>query len=236
MIVDLDAGNTRVKWRVRGSELQLGAASYDDLGALCSLLLSSSPQRLCLGAVIGEQKLALLLSAIGSAWSGVVERVQVEDQFAGVDLIYDDVTLLGVDRWLALLGARQLFPEAELVVVDCGSAVTLDLLGVQGNHLGGYIVPGVAMMRRSLFDNTGRVKVDGASRLALAPGRSTVEAVDHGVLRLLKALIVDILHEVEGRRLLITGGDGNVFARLMGCEEAYYPHLVLDGIAVAMPG
>ncbi|RRJ82184.1 type III pantothenate kinase [Aestuariirhabdus litorea] len=236
MILDLDAGNTRVKWRIRGSDALQGASTYGDLQELQALLTHYAPARVCLGAVVRDDKLDRLVQAVNAVWAGSLEQVSVIDHFAGIELAYEDVSLLGVDRWLAILAARNRFPEDNLVVVDCGSAATLDILTRDGVHVGGYIVPGFSMMRRVLFDNTDRVKVTEDTLAALAPGRSTLEAVNHGVLRMLKSLVLELVHEVEGRRLLITGGDGNVLAQLMGVEDRLYPHLVLDGIAVAMPG
>ncbi|MCL6417800.1 type III pantothenate kinase [Aestuariirhabdus sp. Z084] len=235
MILDVDAGNTRIKWAVRGDGSSHGSASYDELGAFHSWLRANLPQKVCLGAVVDAAKLSQLIAAIEDVWSGDLERVQVVDGVQGVSLAYDDISTLGVDRWLALLAGRMRYPDQEVLIVDCGSAVTLDLLSSDGRHLGGYIVPGINMMRNALFHNTDRVKVSGNPLGDVAPGQSTIEAVDHGVLRLIKSLIVDLEHEVEGRQLLITGGDGNVLARLMGCEEALAPHLVLEGIAIAVP-
>ncbi|MDP1069535.1 type III pantothenate kinase, partial [Klebsiella pneumoniae] len=66
---------------------------------------------------------------------------------------------MGVDRWLAMLAAWQRVGQS-CWVVDCGSAITLDLLDAEGRHQGGYILPGLRLMQQSLLGNTAEVRVD----------------------------------------------------------------------------
>ena len=104
---------------------------------------------------------------------------------------------LGVDRWLALLAAHRHAPTEPLMVLDCGSAITLDLLVVGGRHLGGYIVPGLALMRSSLLSETAGVAVEALSSVTSCPGRDTSTAVGHG-LPLMAAVGLDFLIELGG--------------------------------------
>ncbi len=107
---------------------------------------------------------------------------------AGVTIRYSDPSRLGVDRWLAMLAAHAASTKACLVV-DCGTALTIDKLTASGEHCGGYIIPGLALMRRSLEENT-RIRLNKEFEAGgVALGHSTDEAVYHGSLAAAVALI-----------------------------------------------
>src|SRR5690606_12310751 len=83
---------------------------------------------------------------------------------AGVVNGYERPEQLGADRWLAILAGFSRAKRAS-VIVDCGSAITLDLVSARGEHLGGYIAPGLTLMRRALLGNTEKIKIaDAAAR------------------------------------------------------------------------
>lgn len=243
MILDIDAGNTRFKWRIRsasfggslGESSLSGVSEYGEFGSLVDVFSYAVITRVCLATVVQAAKYKELIESIATVWSGRIEFVQVVDCLSGLKLAYNEVSLLGVDRWLAMLSARDKFPETDLLVVDSGSALTLDLVSSSGVHFGGYIVPGFNMSRNALFDHTDRVKVLGEIGSTISPGNSTQEAVDHGVLRMLSSFLADVMCEYKGMKLVITGGDGEMLAPFYAGRVDVVPELVLDGIAQALP-
>ncbi len=172
-------------------------------------------------------------------WNVSAEFASVKEECAGVKQAYHVKERLGVDRWLGLLAAHKQLGAC--LLLSCGSAVTVDLLLANGEHLGGYIVPGIAMMHNSLFHGTDAVKVDVSRDVEdLLPGRDTVEAVNKGVIVLVKSLVdhaAEVFEENSGDRpqILITGGDGEIMQRFLSPDSIYNPYLVLDGLAVALP-
>lgn len=139
---------------------------------------------------------------------------------------------LGVDRWLALLPLVRL---GDAVVIDAGTAFTLDVLG-GGAHQGGYILPGLRLQRDVLAQQTASVNFPNVGLGAVHLGLTTAECVSHGGLRALVALANDIGAEFskgsDRLRLYITGGDAPYFKSHLDAE--YRPLLVFEGMLIAL--
>jgi type III pantothenate kinase len=146
---------------------------------------------------------------------------------------------LGVDRWLALLAAWSERGSACLVV-DAGSAMTLDFVSGHGRHLGGYIVPGLNLMQRSLFTGTAGARIQPQSRDAdyrPEPGRDTDTAIRHGCLGMAADFVRASLAGIEGGAdLFITGGDADTLSPHIDTDSPVRirPTLVLDGLALVL--
>ena len=158
---------------------------------------------------------------------------------AGVRNAYAEPERLGVDRWLAMLAG---FAEVggAVCVLDCGSAITADLVDADGDHRGGYIVPGLAMMRASLLAETDRVRFGAAvTGTGGAPGHNTAEAVGGGTLLaaagFLAAARARFARDCPGATVLLTGGDAQTIAACVDFPLQLRPQLVLDGLCRALP-
>jgi type III pantothenate kinase len=250
MFLEIDVGNTRVKWRLRDKQRVMAAHSSPtavlvdlagvelifaqvDLSRVSAVYIASVVPR-CDDLLLGWCKASLQFTPI---FAEVVKRR------AGVLNGYGEVSQMGVERWLALLAAWRR-TEDVCLVVDAGSAVTVDLLLSGGVHRGGYIVPGLQLMNAALFQNTDRVKMsDVHFPVQFNAGTSTAEAVASGLPLMLLGLIERAYSEIEaievGRpRIIVTGGDGEYMSALLasggvGCVE-FVPELVLDGLALAI--
>lgn len=144
---------------------------------------------------------------------------------------------MGADRWCAMVGAWARFADA-CVVVDAGSAITVDWIAASGQHEGGYILPGRNLMLDALSEKTARVFFQREHELHhYSPGRSTSECVLHGVNWLMRTLALE-LGARAGAAVVITGGDGPFIRKALeeldmpGLKIALYPDLVMDGLAV----
>lgn len=244
MTLILDIGNTAMKWRLRsGNNARQGGSMHgrdwstvvqglrsncgDDVGAIwvASVAGEAADQRLerLLGDAFGRQPCFYYSAASES----------------GVSNAYEVPRRLGVDRWLAMIETWNRVGAS--IVVDCGSALTLDAVDAGGRHLGGYIVPGLEMLRESLAAGTAEVQVAEDSRAALAPGRSTAEGVRHGILRMTVAFIRDAVVELrkgvsDTCKVFVTGGDAQRVVPVLGLEAELAPDLVLDGLERVMSG
>jgi type III pantothenate kinase len=239
MMLEVDIGNTFLKWRYGGAGQgwvrgRLLTAQLDEGQFNC---WPEAVSRVRVACVAGPEVAALIARYCQARWSLVPEFAQVQVQAAGVRNSYADPSRMGVDRWVAMLAAYNEVAGA-VCVVDCGSAITIDFVAQDGAHRGGYIVPGLRLMASSLLANTAQVVTDQSiEQFDMTPGTHTSTAVFHGINFVFDAIVQRLLGQLESgypsTQLLITGGDGELFARLAGCGE-YRPDLVLDGLRWAL--
>lgn len=148
---------------------------------------------------------------------------------------------VGIDRLAGAAACRLVVPAGKAcVLVDCGTAATVDLISADGGFLGGAIVPGPALMARALAAGTSRLATAAApdgSRLPTMPGRSTAEAIALGIGLGIQGAIARL--EAEARAALgpgtvtvLTGG-GRAAVRAALPDAIEVPDLVLAGIALA---
>ncbi len=227
----LDAGNTSLKWAVvEGRHWHAtGRCDYADWTALAAQLRAGTD---CfIASVAGaarEQQIAARLEAAGIA----ANWLAAEAGFGEVKNAYQDPRQLGVDRWMALIAARQHTCDAVLVV-SVGTAMTVDALSAAGMFLGGVIVPGIRLMRQSLQQGTARID-DAAGDWQAFP-RATADAVQSGIVAALCGAIAQQharLAEVAGSapRCLLTGGDAETVLSHLRVPAEHVPALVLEGI------
>lgn len=240
MILEVDAGNSRIKWRtwLDGQINARGVTAKDRLGQwLDSMDADVQPEKIRI-ACVGDQTVVSAVMEKADLWGCPCLVASTSKSVAGVQCGYLDASALGVDRWLALVAAYKQLGKACLVV-DMGTAITLDIVNDQGVHQGGYIVPGLQMMKTSLFRGTHQVKVDGVGFDTLVPGRSTEEAVARGCLLMVKAMVMsaqeDTTISAPEAELLVTGGDGEKLMTHLSAEAIYAPDLVLDGLQYVVP-
>lgn len=238
----LDIGNSRLKWACDdGVELtHYGTLVRDEQ---LFLLLPTRwqdlprPQRIVASNVAGIAFAQELDAFVATFWSLKVEYAVVEQEWAGLTIAYPQPELFGVDRWLALIAARHLYSGA-VSVVDCGTAVTIDVVDQNGQHLGGVIVPGIDLMQRTLIscsDGVSRGVANKSVANGWVLGRDTQSGVERGALYAVAGVITHTLAkvkiEVDGPLTsIITGGDAIRVQSEIGREYHYSPSLVLHGL------
>ena len=243
MILLVDIGNTRIKW-ARLEARRMSAQRADTYAEwtheqLRRRLLEplDRPTRVLVSNVGGERIASLLASETEALWSTVPMFVRSTAEAVGVRNGYREPSLLGVDRWLAVIGAYHLERRA-VCVVSVGTAMTVDAVDASGQHLGGMIVPGPDLMMNALYRNTS----DIAAHAQQGGGGSdffadnTQAAVFQGVSCSLAATVERAVSELQARwgvapALLITGG---ATARVSGGVRVPFrlvPDLVLRGLA-----
>lgn len=245
MILELDAGNTAIKWRVvsAAGEIQIPAESVmqDRLEGILDRWAKLGIKRARISCVAGKKVSDELEGYLQQELGIEVGVAQTQKIFDGLEISYEDPRRLGVDRWLAMLAARRL-SDSSCCVIDCGSAITVDLVRGDGRHRGGYIVPGLALMRRSVLGETQQITM---SSDMLDPsvdwGVSTDQAVNFGICRMAVSLIESIANELNRSEtrcdIYLTGGDADTINAMLSPQitRVIVPGLVLDGLAIALP-
>lgn len=243
MILLLDIGNTCMKWAFLGADglEQAGAVvradkDFKDL-AKGSWSGWEPPERVLVCNVAGPTLKKSVTLWTKRHWKVSPEFIQSEAEACGVRNAYHEPRKLGSDRWAALIGARQLV-DGPACVIDCGTAITIDALAADGRHLGGLIIPGLALMAHALIERAPDIHVSSPanpSEVALF-ARDTDNAVSGGALyaavALLDRAIADVAAELgAGVAVIMTGGDGERIAQLLRYPARIEPELVLRGMA-----
>ncbi|MEJ2533544.1 MAG: type III pantothenate kinase [Halioglobus sp.] len=233
--LQLDVGNSSAKWRLlRGGEVVTrGTFIHGDAASAEKMLACPAPARIWVASVASPERESGLVSLLASRWQVEPWFARTERQTGGLQNSYTDPARMGVDRWLAMLGARARCGE-RLCVVDAGSALTIDLVAASGRHEGGYIIPGPALMERALLLDTGRVRFEEAADYALEPGTGTAEAVRHGIALAQAGAVALALQQAgpEHLQLYFCGGAGEVLRALLGGDGTLAPDLVFEGLQV----
>ncbi len=236
----VDIGNTRLKWRLHKLDAngqptttvqQRGSIATKELSTpALTKAMPANAKTLCFASVADKNINALLV-----AWAAKqqlnYQQVQTQQQWQDLTNAYADVTRMGVDRWLVMVAVRQL-NQAAICVIDCGSATTVDFIAANGQHEGGYIIPGQRLMVQSLISDTAQIDfLDQEAQLQNGGyGINTAGAVIQGSKNLHQAGINAIAEQAlrAGYKVYATGGDGKFLAQNQAIN--YIEELVLDGL------
>lgn len=241
----VDIGNTRIKWAFHDGRLGPVSALVhkgEDPESIAARLWGD-----------GEKPAALLIASVANAalasaisrwfwqrWALQATRLSATAECLGLKNAYAEPARLGVDRWLAMIAAFRRVGGA-VIVLDGGSAITLDAVTAAGAHLGGIIVPGPEMLWRSFYSSAAVVAMEDMAFEANPFGRSTGQAVGGGALLAARGgveLSIRRMKAVLGENtpVLVTGGG---VAKVLGERLEDWPagwiacpDLVLEGIAL----
>ncbi len=230
----IDAGNTRLKWQLgdRQKVLASGAGVLSSPDPLSGLPADARVRRISVSTVAAEARREALVAHLERRFGVPAVCHWSEAERGGLRNAYQDYQRMGADRWHAMYGAWQTHRKG-FAVIDAGSAVTVDYVDGAGQHLGGFILPGLQMMIRSLRTDAARILFDPEQVLETSPGTSTGECVNHGLAWLSAAMIERIREDVDTfglQDILVTGGDAERLQGL-GLNAMHAPDLVLRGLA-----
>lgn len=262
----LDIGNSRLKWALlrqdyrRGQRLatqgvvelgrmQRSAAAW---GRLLERVGTPDAIHVCnvAGAAVERQ----IRAAAARAGLSAPHFARSLKTAAGVRNGYREPWRLGVDRWVALIGARHEHPAKDLCLIGLGTAMTIDLLDAAGRHQGGSLAPGPRLMIESLLEHTAGIRRRAGGRAAarsfdLAFGAATRNgpvglfahdthaALLAGSRHACSALIEHALRAARSQlgrrpRLLLSGGAASAITPLLHGRYWRQDDLILRGLAV----
>ena len=236
IILAIDAGNTRIKWglhdgarfvatgAVRSAEAESLAAAWGAHPRAAGAIASN---------VAGPKVREALIEACARV-GAVVEVIRSQARQLGVRSSYRDPAQLGTDRWAALVAAHGAGP-ADQVVVNAGTALTVDALTADGEFLGGLIVPGPALMRRSLDRGTAELRLTEGAFEAFP--RSTPDAITSGAIQACAGAVVQMAGAMAARgggapKIVLSGGAASEIAPHLPFAAAIRENLVLDGLVL----
>ena len=234
--LQLDVGNSGAKWRLveHGRVIARGKYVAQDRASTEALLdCGAAPQNIWIASVATREAEAALSALLTERWGVTPWIARTQAQTCGLRNSYSEPERMGVDRWLVMLAARQRYP-GRVCVVDAGSALTIDVVSVSGEHEGGYIIPGPALMERALLLDTDRVRFDEDVGYQLSPGVSTAEAVRHGIALAGAGAVCLALDRMQDEPpgLLYCGGGGKPLMQLVDRGGEFVPDLVFEGLEV----
>ncbi len=233
--LQMDVGNSSAKWRLchDGEVLQRGRyVATDEESARALLTLDPAPRAIWISSVASPKAEQPMAAVLRDCYGVEPWFARTTAEAGGLRNSYREPQRMGVDRWLAMLAGRQR-AGGRVCVVDAGSALTIDLVDADGAHEGGYIIPGPALMERALLLDTDRVRFDEDVGYALDPGRSTAEAVRHGIACAQVGALLSVLqrHCAEDTpALYFCGGGGEALMELANCGGELVPDLVFEGL------
>lgn len=151
---------------------------------------------------------------------------------AGVHNGYREPSQLGCDRFAALIGARHYYPDHDLLVVNAGTATTVDALTADGRFIGGMILPGLGTMARSLAVNTAQLPAVGEVLLERALADNTRQAIISGCIHAQAGAIERAFAQHPGHSplCLMSGGAASFIAPHLQVPHVLVPNLVLAGL------
>lgn len=232
MNLTIDIGNTRSK---------LGL--FDDHQLVEKTIWSDYNLEEIISYATNHKVKNVILSTVGipiePSW-----KAKLENQFFYLQLdhqtplpiknAYGTPETLGKDRLAAVVGAQQLYPQENCLVIDAGTCITYDVLSAEGIYLGGNISPGLAMRFKAMHVFTARLPLVGTGEIKDPIGQSTETAMRNGgqlgtVLEV-EGFIRLFSDQMGKLHVIFTGGDADFFAKVLKSEIFVNPDLVLRGL------
>ncbi len=236
----LDVGNSRLKWAwLDDGRLQSpGAVSHERRAAAADAVAAEgTPGEILVASVAGPAFDAALSGELVRRWPVPLRFARTEARGGGVINGYREPAQMGVDRWLAMVAAWNRH-RAAVWVADAGTALTIDLVHADGQHAGGLILPGRALMLQSLLADTGRIAASAELGVAAGTGETGLGRDTEGCIRAAaRRAAADLMRGCLGQWpaiLIVTGGDAAALLADLPPGAEHRPLLVLEGLALRL--
>lgn len=237
----VDIGNSRVKWATLDDNGLAESQGFErsKTGIKASLNKAwkdlTDIEAVYVANVAGDKLGQQLSEWVEKNWQISPVFVTTEQKRFGVTNAYEEPEKLGIDRWLSLIAARQHARQAQCVI-DCGTAMTIDIVTRTGQHQGGMILPGLSLMRSSLAANTDALTEDADEKEFKTLATNTYSAIQAGTLYSVTATLERIISDLRQNfnnqvRFIISGGDAEQLLPLLPDDVNHYPDIVLRGLA-----
>ncbi len=240
----VDIGNTNIKWAQfvteLGSHKSIGYKNQDIQKLLNQQWGKLEKPAVVYVANVGSSDIGVELSRwVGEKWSCPLHFIKSTASAAGVTNGYDFPEQLGVDRWLAVIAAYNIF-KTDVCVFDCGTAITLDLVNAKGLYQGGLIFPGISLLQTSLVVNAAGCIATQSGNLNFNNHIVATNTNDGILLGSINAALSIIQYQrirlTEEFHLnptfVITGGDAPLLLLSLPSAYHYLPDLVLQGLSL----
>ena len=244
----IDFGNSRCKWAslstCSGNQDTLETNAYVYKSEDSSHRVQEVAEQICFDSIQEIHAVSVLSDVFNKAFCTHVEKnLSIATKFHisqvnshGVTLAYANPLSYGADRYAALIAAYHKLSAAK-IVIDCGTATTVDSIDASGKHLGGLIIPGVALMCTSLVNKASGITMPNHADSTQLFNDNTADAVYSGSRLVLKHGMRGIIQEIVGSYInqratvYVTGGDSHMLW-LDDIEYVDCPNLVLEGLRI----
>lgn len=238
----IDLGNTRLKWHLVENgkvsrNVQVDAMTHHkDFESTISHCIHSikSAEEVWVSNVAGVEAEKLIRHYCQSYLGVQASFAQVKRDYCDIKVAYENLPELGVDRWLAVQGARELIKQGDIVVVNCGTAITVDWLDQDNLFQGGAILPGFDLSLAALNQAAGIDNHVWSTHQERVVGVTTEQCISIGVMSAcvggVERLIDSIRQQCPDIAMLITGGAALTFMGASKYEYEYDANLVIRGL------
>jgi type III pantothenate kinase len=238
----LDLGNSRLKWGLHGNRgwMGFGATLNTEIGTLALRDWQNLPRPTrVVGVNVAGEPARVRLEAQVARWRLVPQWLTPTAEGAGVINGYKNPAQLGADRWASLVAARKRATSGELlpapaVVINAGTAVTIDALDETGRFLGGLIVPGVRVMLRSLAENTAALKVPPGTFSEYPDNTpdALYSGAVHAIVGAIELMRMRLEHDGRVATVYLAGGAAPELAPHLTGPVEVVDNLVLEGVLI----
>ena len=208
----IDIGNTNTKWKLRNEYFEVSTDKFS---------LENFP--------INAEIWISNVTPFFFSNNANIQVVISQHKYKSLTNSYKESNILGSDRWLAMIAAYELCSGNNFVIIDIGTAVTIDVVNKSGHHEGGLIFPGLKKIRNTFefsvqneFHDLGMLADSTEKAWTIGTLNLIVNAINHKI-RELKAKFPDAL-------IFLTGGGYIEIQEFLEFEHSYHEHLVLDGL------
>lgn len=225
MILTIDAGNTRTKWALFDDADNIvwqGVCANQEIASAELLPTNTVCKRAIVANVAGENHAQLLHTLLKKHAVEQVNWAKATPRACGVVNGYERPETLGMDRWAALVAAWYM-EQNICVVVNAGTAITIDALGKQlennqeiGVFKGGLIVPGLLAMQQALSAATAQLPMPGGNKNVVLQrdifAKNTADAMHAGAIHAISGAITLMSHQLNSiyksrPRVILSGGN-----------------------------
>lgn len=232
MNLTIDIGNTRAKVGLFEADRMVHHEVWEAWGIekLLGWLTNQKVKNIILSTVAGE-----VPSSVQAYLRDHYNYLELRETTPlPIENLYKTPATLGKDRLAAIVGAFQLYPWKNCLVIDAGTCITYDLLDENGRYLGGNISPGIRMRLRAMNAFTAGLPLAPVVETGTWMGDTTVSALQNGaqwgVLLEMEGYIAHFKSLYNGIKVILTGGDAEFFAKKLKSEIFVNHHLVLLGL------
>jgi len=238
MIILIDIGNTRTKYSI------VNEARNSAVQAISNTLISDEflnehfvNAAKIIVASVSHNELTDIINAWCQTHKVAYQRIISEKRKCKVSNAYQQPSQLGVDRWLAMVGAADRFPNENILIIDAGTATTVDLLAANGQHQGGWILAGISALVASVLAETAQVHANNEEKESLAFGFNTSANVHNAAWAATIGTINLAISEAQQQgypldEVIFTGGNGALLSSLTSHPNKVIDDLVLRGLQV----
>jgi type III pantothenate kinase len=184
-------------------------------------------------ASVSNEKLTEFITRFATEKSIPITLLSSEDFNGYLNTDYKNPHQLGTDRWLALSGAYHVYPSKNILIIDTGTATTIDWLD-DTQHKGGWILPGIDLMFSSLMENTEKISANQSKISILAFGDNSSACINNACWAATVGLVEQAIKQASKNtvidHVLITGGNGALLNQLLENKYQFIDELLFFGI------